>query len=167
MKQNFAREKYKFIDHTADIGVEIFGDDLPSLFANAGYALFDIITDLSLVREKGPQNININGRNLDEMMVNWLGEFLYVFDTERFLVKKINIKRLETSFFTSTSGINTSVQGKMSDEGEYGNLQAEIWGEKYDAHVHVINTTIKAATYHKLEVVKENNVWHCRVILDV
>ena len=161
------REKYKLIDHTADIGIEIFGDDLAGLFANGGYALFDIITDLSLVREKVLKNISISGRDLEEMMHNWLGELLYVFDTEDFIAKKINIKSIETSFNALTSGIDIPVQGMGSEKGEYGNLKADIWGEKYDPNLHVINSAIKAVTYHKFEVVREDNGWRCKVVLDV
>ncbi len=40
-------EKYILVDHTADIMVRAFGDTLEECFANAGYALFDQIVDLS------------------------------------------------------------------------------------------------------------------------
>jgi len=43
--------KYRLLEHTADLKVEIFGRDLPELFANAAFMLFDVMVDLKQVRE--------------------------------------------------------------------------------------------------------------------
>jgi len=167
MEQNLIKKKYRLIDHTADIGIEVFGDDLPQLFSNAGYALFDIIADLSLVKEKASINVSVNGRNLEELMVNWLGELLYIFETKHFIVKYFNIIHVETSYSTSSLLGDVSTDTKSLEMEKVGRLFAEIKGENYDSGVHVINTTIKAVTYHQLQVFRDNNGWHLRVILDV
>ncbi|MBN2569706.1 MAG: archease, partial [Deltaproteobacteria bacterium] len=41
------KEKYTVFDHTADLGVEIYGSDEKELFSNAAHALFDIMTDIN------------------------------------------------------------------------------------------------------------------------
>ena len=38
--------RYKILDHTADIGVIVYGKDLKALFENAGGAFFHLICDL-------------------------------------------------------------------------------------------------------------------------
>ena len=44
-------QRYKEIEHTADIGVEIYGATLEELFHNAGYALFDTIVDAETIED--------------------------------------------------------------------------------------------------------------------
>ena len=148
-------EKYRLIDHTADIGIEVFGDNLSQLFSNAGYALFDVIADLSLVNSKVTKSLIIKGRSLEELMVNWLGELIYIFDTESIIFKEFNIVEINT------------FKKEFSEEDEWLKLIAEIKGEKYDCKVHVINTVVKAITYHQLKIIKDNSGWNARVILDV
>ncbi|MCK4436526.1 archease, partial [bacterium] len=36
-------KKYETFDHTADLGIRVFGKTREELFANAGYAMFDIL----------------------------------------------------------------------------------------------------------------------------
>ena len=148
-------EKYRLIDHTADIGIEVVGDNLSQLFSNAGYALFDVIADLSLVNSKVSKSLIIKGRDLEELMVNWLGELIYIFATKSIIFKEFNIVELST------------FKKKLSEEVEWLKLIAEIKGEKYDCKVHVINTVVKAITYHQLKIMKDSSGWNTRVILDV
>ena len=46
-------KKYELIDHTADVGVKAFGNNLSECFENAAKAMFDIITDSSEVENIG------------------------------------------------------------------------------------------------------------------
>ncbi|OGL41862.1 MAG: hypothetical protein A3C43_05835 [Candidatus Schekmanbacteria bacterium RIFCSPHIGHO2_02_FULL_38_11] len=187
MEQTLNMEKYRLIDHTSDIGIEVFGENLPQLFSNAGYALFDIITDLSLVKSKVSKSVTVTGRDLDEIMVNWLGELLYIYDKERIILKEFKIIELNTSSITSkdkkqdfcqiiASKNNTEKdkevafsfkEKKSPEEVEWLKLVAEIRGERYDDGVHIINTTVKAITYHQLKIIKDDIGWHTRVIMDV
>ena len=41
--------RYELIDHTADIGMRVFGTTLAELFENAGVALFELIADITTV----------------------------------------------------------------------------------------------------------------------
>jgi len=45
-------------------------------------------------------------------------------------------------------------------------LNAECWGERIDPNKHILNTEVKAMTYHNLQI-KKNNVYHAEVTLDV
>lgn len=155
MNQTSSLEKYRLIDHTSDIGIEVFGENLPQLFSNAGYALFDIITDLSLVNSKVSKSVIVTGRDIEEIMVNWLGELLYIFETESIIFKEFEIIEINTS------------GKKSSEEVEWFKLIAEIKGEEYDCRIHIINRAVKAITYHQLKIIKDDVGWNARVILDV
>ena len=137
-------KKYEFIDHTADLGVEVYGKDLKELFENAGEALFEIICDMSNVIESVKRVITLESDDLEQLMVVWLGELLYLYDTERLLFKRFNIQRI----------------------GNNG-LEAVLYGEELKTGHHTINAEIKAVTYHQIQVRQEENRWKSRVIFDM
>lgn len=85
-----AKERYVLLDHTADLRVEIRGADLPSLFANAGYALFDLIADLSKVEDSEADEVSVTGDDTEDLLVRWMGELLYRYHVSRRLCKRFD-----------------------------------------------------------------------------
>jgi len=137
-------KKFKFLDHTADMGLIVYGKNLKKLFENAGEAFFHLITDLKKVRTKQARKIEVRSECLDRLMVDWLNELLYLHEVESLLFKKFVVE-------------------EVGQEG----IKAKAWGEPYQDGVHVIKTGVKAATHHQIQVKKENNHWRAQVILDL
>ena len=138
------KKRFEILDHTADIGLIVYGENLRVLFENAGEAFFHIITDLRKVRRRVEKRIDIKGESLDRLMVDWLSELLYLHDVESLLFKGF----------------------KVDSVGE-GGLKAIVKGEPFQEGVHVIKTQVKAVTYHQIEVRQENGRWRAQVILDL
>ena len=136
--------KYRYIDHTSDLGMEIFGKELPELFANAGFAMFDNIVDLSLVEKTETRTISLKSQNLQDLFMDWLRELLFIFATEYFVVKKV-----------------TKVDVKDNV------LTAELGGEKFDKSRHRIKIEIKTPTYHMYKIDKTEKGYKATVIFDV
>jgi SHS2 domain-containing protein len=136
--------KFRFLDHTADLGILVYGRNLEELFGNAGEAFFDIITDLRRVREDTEKTIRVESSSLEDLMVNWLGELLYLHDVDGLLFKSFSI-----------------------DELNGGKMKARARGEAFQEERHVIKTEIKAVTYHQLQVKEERGGWMARIIFDV
>ncbi len=137
-------QKYILIDHTADIGIDAFGATVHELFANAAFALFDIITDLPNVEGKAAYKINVSGIDREQLLVNWLSELLYLHDVKNLLFKEFCIE-------------------DISDN----QLSATVRGEEFKKDKHAIKTEIKAVTYHCLSIVQEGQQWKARVIFDL
>ncbi len=137
-------KRFEVLDHTADIGLIVYGDDLKALFENAGEAFFHLITDLKKVRRRVERRISIGEESLDRLMVDWLSELLYLHDVEHLLFKGF----------------------KVESVGEDG-LKAIVKGEPFQEGVHVIKTEVKAVTYHRIEVRQEKGGWRAQVILDL
>ncbi|UCG44398.1 MAG: archease, partial [candidate division WOR-3 bacterium] len=51
--------RYRQLEHTSDIRVAILGKDLPELFANAAFCLFDILLDIAKVRETKTRSLSL------------------------------------------------------------------------------------------------------------
>ena len=135
---------FEILDHTADIGLVIYGENLKALFGNAGEAFFHLITDLRKVRHRVERRINIGGESLDRLMVDWLSELLYLHDVENLLFKGFKVESV------GKDGLNAIVKGEPFREG-----------------IHVIKTEVKAVTYHRIEVRQENGRWRAQIILDL
>ena len=69
---------YELIDHTADCGIRIFGADAADLFRNGALALTDMITDVRRVKSTHECHVRVAGNDWQDLMVNWLGELLYL-----------------------------------------------------------------------------------------
>ena len=135
---------YKFLDHTGDIGMIVWADDLKTLYAQAATALFDIITDIDRVEQTEERQITVDGAGNEELLVAWLNELLYLHEVERLLFHDFTIATLGEKF-----------------------LRGTVRGEAFRDDYHIIKTTIKAATYHQLQVRNENGRWWAKVILDL
>ncbi len=136
--------RFEIFDHTADIGLIVYGENLKTLFENAGEAFFRLITDVRRVRYRVEKRIDIGGESLDRLMVDWLSELLYLHDVENLLLRGF----------------------KVESVGEDG-LKAIVKGEPYQEGVHVIKTEVKAVTYHRIEVRQENGIWRAQIIFDL
>jgi len=137
---------FEFIEHTADIGVRVFGRDLEELFKNSATALFGIILDYhpqSSIKEE----IVLEAESLEEILVTWLNELLSLFSAYNFLPANYNIS--------------------IGRKNEIFFLNAIIYGENFDYNSTSINTEIKAATYHDLKIEKKDDLYIAEIIFDV
>ncbi len=128
---------FEIVDHTADVGIIAYGADVGQSFANAARALFSLITELDDVEEILHRDIKIAAPDEESLLVEWLNELIYLFDTENIIFKRFTITKLN----------NTQ-------------LKARSYGEKIDSSKHRLKTGVKAATYHMLKVDKSDG---CKV----
>lgn len=138
------KKRYKTFNHTADLGIEVYGEDQKQLFVNAGLALFDLITDIDKVEVKTSLSLTAEGINLEDLMVSWLRELLYLHQVKGYLFRDFAIH-------------------EISDKV----LKAAVKGEKFDSRRHELIREIKAATYHQIKVVCEKGVWISRIVFDI
>jgi SHS2 domain-containing protein len=137
-------KKYQQTDHTADIGLKIFGNSLPDLFANAGYALCDILADISKVSPVTKQTFCLQRDTTEELLIEWMGDLLYTFETEGLIFSKFNIISINKN-----------------------SLSAEAEGEFFNSEIHFIKNGIKAVTYHKLKIEEKSGLWQAELVLDI
>jgi SHS2 domain-containing protein len=136
--------QYELIDHTADFGIRVFGKSLESLYENAAYALFDLITDVRRLDRNNTLHLTIEGEDRADLMVNWLRELFYLWNGNEMLVSEASVHMVSETIF-----------------------QAEISYDLYEKNRHEIRNEIKAVTYHKIGVKKEADGWTGEVIFDV
>jgi SHS2 domain-containing protein len=137
--------KYRRLDHTSDLGLEIFGCDLPELFRNAAYALFDNMLNLTAIEPARTESIDLSGETTEELFLNWLRELLFRFATAYFAVRDVPAIIIKDN-----------------------HLHAEIQGEQFDPARHQIKIEIKTPTYHMFAITGDaQQGFKATVILDV
>ena len=138
------KKTYRLIDHTADFGMQVFGSDSQELFSNAALALFDVITEMDVLKGRNSCNITASGEDWPDLMINWLREVLYLWNGKEMLVKSVRILSLSEN-----------------------NISAKIYFDAYMPDRHIIKTEIKAVTYHQIQVKSSPSGWKARVIFDI
>jgi SHS2 domain-containing protein len=121
--------KYEEIEHTADLRLKVYGRDERELFANAAFALFDTMADLSKVEARESDLVEAHGADLEETLVAFLGELLYRLEGDARIYRDFEIEELQ---------------------GDH--VKAACGGEDFDASRHDIKREIKAVTYHDVEI---------------
>lgn len=134
---------FEILEHTADVGIIAHGRDLPSLFANAGRGMFALMVDLEGVEEREERQVEVEGRDLEGLMVRWLSELLYYLDAEEMVFRRFEV---------------AGVDGNR--------LSAKAFGERIDRQRHLLHFGVKAVTRHMLEVVQENG-YRATILFDI
>ncbi len=132
------------MEHTADVGIAANGDTFADALAWVAIGMFSVIADLDLVRENSSVDVHVESSDRDSLVVDWLNELLYIFDTNQFLPKTFEVS------------VSQDLTG----------LTASCSGEPVDLDRHIFYTDVKAATYHDLQVSSDAR-WNIQVVLDV
>jgi len=163
-------EKFKFLEHTADIKFQAFGKNLEKAFENSALAMFNSMYD-EKVEGKKRFKINAKGRDFESLLYNFLEKLLFLFDSEGFFLS--GVEKLEISKDISDKGnlINKKQVGWVkkselaNDKGGHLKLKAEVLGG--DAQNYKVHLDVKAVTYHEMFVKKQGEGWVTQVVLDV
>ena len=137
-------KRYEFLDHTADVLIRAFGNNISECFENAAKAMFDVITDNSKIKNIGQYNIKLKSPDLEQLLVDWLSELLFLNSTNNLVFGDFKLK--------------------LDDKNL--NLEAKIYGEKFNLNKHKNGIEIKAITYHMLKV-NNKKPFSVQVLFDI
>ena len=137
-----AMDKYELIEHTADIGLKACGGTLDEAFANAALGMFSIIVEPASIIEAESRRVVVTADDAEGLLFEWLNSLLYYFDVETLLFRRFEITEFEDN-----------------------RLVAVCYGEPFDSSRHGLKIGVKSATYHQMEVNREDN--YVRVFFDV
>ena len=138
------RKPYRLISHTGDLGLEVRGRDLVDLFERAAWSFFDLLVDARRIEPQEPLEVAVEAPDREALLVAWLGELLYYFETRKIVLSKFRIKTLTDR-----------------------TLEATAWGEPFQWEKHRFKQAVKAVTYHQLRIWETPEGWRARVILDI
>ncbi len=136
---------FKFLDiTTSDTAFEANGKNLNELFSSSALAMFEVMINTKQIKPEVKREIKIQANDLKGLLFEWLNELLVFYGAENLAFSKFELKIDEKNF----------------------KLEATCWGEEINPDKHETRAEVKAATYHKMEIEK-NEMWKARVILDI
>jgi SHS2 domain-containing protein len=133
---------YRYINHTADLGIEVKARTFKELLKNISNAIFE--TQISgAVDAVKIMRFSIQSKTLGDLVIDWCRELIYNFAVKGFIPKiyRISIKK--------------------------SSLAAELTGDTFSIEKHKVKLEIKNVTYHKFKLKKLQTGYKAMLIFDV
>jgi SHS2 domain-containing protein len=135
---------YQVLDHTADLGLEVRARDLKALFRAAALAMMDVMVRAPIEKPTESKRISVSALDLPDLLVRWLGEVLYLFQGDGYMVTEVRIDAVVPT-----------------------HLDATVDLVPFNPERHEILCEIKAVTYHLISVAEGPGLCSARVIFDL
>src|SRR5438105_3311423 len=135
---------YDYFDVEADVGVRAWGPDHAEAFAQAALGVLALGVVPSDVQPRETRDVRAQGASLEELLVAWINECVYVHEIEGFAVHRVSMSRL-------------------TGDVAHGILH----GEELDPRRHRLGTVVKGITHHRVSVAIAATGCEVRVIVDV
>jgi SHS2 domain-containing protein len=116
------------------------------LFEHAALALLDVGGDRVSVRPRRRVAIAVSGSSLEDLLVRWLSEILFLQETRGWRFRAGRVESLDWRRLR---------------------LLGAGLGEPFDARRHSRGREVKAVTYHRLRLVRRGGRWSVRIVFDV
>jgi len=139
-------EKYKFFHHTADAKFQAFGHTLEETFAHAALAVASLMWDWEKIAKNIEISVVMEGKDLEQLLVKFLEEILYLLDTQNFLLG---------------SADNVSLEQNDGEWSLYSLFKGDVYAGEYE-----IYGNVKAITYNEL-VINDRAPFLVQVVADL
>jgi SHS2 domain-containing protein len=120
---------FETVEHTADIGLRVWGRSLEEMFEQAAAGMISLLVTREGTRSTERRELVIEAADREEALVSFLQELLYLYEVERFIPAAVRV-------------VSAGPSG----------ARCRLEGEAFDPNRHRPRTDIKAATYHDLNV---------------
>jgi SHS2 domain-containing protein len=139
---------FELLEHTADVGVRARGATLEEVFEQATVGLAEV---LGAWRPGGGQGaggaevvaVEVTGGDHGALLVDWLNEVLWAHEVRRHAaIAAVRVERVGADH--ANGGVSFATTVRPAD-----------------------GTSVKAATYHRLRVDRDDGGWLAEVYLDV
>lgn len=135
---------FNLLNHTADMGIQVFGTDAKNLFETAAKSMIQIMIQAPIAEKTDTLTLEVAAKDLSDLMVRWLGEILYLLQGEKVVVTDLEIGSLSTV-----------------------HLWATLRTVPFNPNTHEILSEIKAVTYHQIEVAQKGERWEAKIFFDL
>jgi SHS2 domain-containing protein len=135
---------FKILDHTADVGIEATGPTFDEALKEAARGFYSLALGDIVVIANQTKHVVVSAPDKERLVVKWLSELLYLFDSEHFIADTIVFQRC----------------------GHF-EIEAEVSGKILNLDNLSVFREIKAVTYHQLSVKETSNNVSITVFFDI
>lgn len=135
---------YEFLENTADVKFRAKGGTIEEMFISSAEALNEVIRgDIKILAQKD-KTFEIKGKDIESLLHDFLEEFIYLLDAEKFLYSEFKELKIDEENLT----LKATISGDMEENYKFTN-------------------DVKAVTYNEMVVKKVEGKYLCEVVLDV
>jgi len=138
---------YKFIEHPADIAVELSAGSIEELFETGAEAWKSSVLENSSTEIPFEFLIENESNTLEELLVEFLSELNFMLFSKKLVYSKI--------------------KSLIIEENNTYKLTAALYFEDFNPSWHQLKAEIKAITYHQMKIEKTKNNYSTKLILDI
>lgn len=132
------------MDHTADVGLRVRAATPREAFVAVAQGMFDVMVDRARVPSRLVRDIRVNAEGWPDLVIAWLEELLYLYETERVVPHHIEIVELTPAY-----------------------LSARLHGDTLHPGRDEPGVQIKAVTYHRLQAEETRDGFEIQVVFDI
>jgi len=137
------QKSYRVTKRQSELAVRVSGTSQGDLFANAAFALFDVMTDVETIEVIERLSLEVEGTDRDDLMINWMRELIYLYQGSGYLLKEFKILEVKDT-----------------------RVKAEVCGEKINPDRHEIKQEIAAVAHQHGRMEKTGNQWIAQLIFE-
>ena len=132
------------LDHTGDVGFLIRSGTLEGLFERAAQAMFRVLLDGDASGAPHELELEVEAPDLEALLVRWLSELNYLHQVDGWTFADFGVRLTGAS-----------------------SLRGVLRGDREGAAHHIVQTEIKAVTYHGLYIRRDGEQWAAQIIFDL
>jgi SHS2 domain-containing protein len=137
--------KYKLINHTADIAVEIEAESIEELFKEAFNFWLNSVVEPENLSAKKKIEINLKAHTLEELLVDFINEVNFLLFTKKIVCLSLVKIKIDIDSVSLNSKIKAT------------NLK----------NMNLLKEEIKSVTYHQLKLEHQNGKYIVMLVLDI
>lgn len=157
---------FEYFETTADMGVIARGKTLEEAFKESAKALSNLMVNINNIEKKIKREIEISSEDLYSLLYDFLTELLVIMDSEYLIFSDFDIKLYKNNKEKQKKTKKNEKNKNKNKEEEYI-LKCVAYGEKLNKEKHEPKEEVKAITYHKMEIKKENDEYIIKYIVDL
>ncbi len=142
--------KYTYLEGvaTADVAYRAWGRTLNDLFFASAQALMNVmVEELLSIRKQQQRDVSLEDDQLDMLLFQFLGEFVFFKDAEHLLLVPEQIS--------------------ITNSSKKWQVKSVLSGEEICPQKHQLNVDVKAVTLHHFHLQQAKNGWESVVVLDI
>ena len=126
------------------MGVRARGRDRAEAFAHAALGVLALGVAPDDVEERETRDVRAQATGIEDLLVAWISECVYVHEIEGFAVRRVSVRRLDDAV-----------------------VHGVLHGEPLDPARHQLGTVVKGVTHHHVSVTDTETGSEVSVIVDV
>lgn len=135
---------FTLISHTADVALDVSAPTKPKLFEEAARGYQYLLLEKQECHALEDYIIQLDGVDHESLLVKWLSELAYIFETKQQIACDFKILSLKNN-----------------------HLRAKVGFVPYDPKIYSIQNDVKAVTYSDLKIEKTSKGFKTRIVFDI